>query len=42
MLLMKNSFRTDMVFAAIGVTAALSLLLFLFVGLLERLVVRWR
>jgi len=42
MLLMKNSFRTDMVFAAIGVTSALSLLLFLFVGLLERLVVRWR
>jgi len=42
MLLMKNSFRTDLVFAAIFVTAGLSLLLFLAVGLLERLLVRWR
>ncbi|HXG36438.1 MAG TPA: ABC transporter permease [Dehalococcoidia bacterium] len=41
-LLMKNSFRTDLVFAAIFVTALLSLLLFLLVNLLERLVVRWR
>jgi len=42
MLLTKNSFRTDLVFAAIFVTAGLSLLLFLAVGLLERLLVRWR
>lgn len=42
MLLMKNSFRTDLVFAAIFVTAGLSLLLFVAVGLLERLLVRWR
>ncbi len=42
MLLMKNSFRTDLVFAAIFVTAGLSLLLFLAAGLLERLLVRWR
>ncbi len=41
-LLMKNSFRTDLVFAAIFVIAALSLLLFAAVGALERAVVRWR
>lgn len=41
-LLMKNSFRTDMVFAAIFLIAVLSLLLFVLVGLIERLVVRWR
>ncbi len=40
--LMKNSFRTDLVFAAIFLIAALSLLLFALVGLVERLVVRWR
>jgi ABC-type nitrate/sulfonate/bicarbonate transport system permease component len=39
---MKNSFRTDLVFAAIFVTAGLSLLLILAVGVLERLLVRWR
>jgi ABC-type nitrate/sulfonate/bicarbonate transport system permease component len=38
----KNSFRTDLVFAAIFVIAALSLLLFALVGLIERLVVRWK
>lgn len=41
-LLMKNSFRTDLVFAGIFLIALLSLLLFLLVGLVERLVVRWR
>ena len=41
-LLMKNAFRTDMVFAAIFLIAILSLALFLLVGLIERLVVRWR
>ncbi len=39
---MRNSFRTDLVLAAIFVIAVLSLGLFLLVGLLERLVVRWR
>lgn len=41
-LLMKNSFRTDMVFAAIFLIALLSLGLFLLVGLIERAVVRWK
>jgi len=41
-LLMKNSFRTDLVFAAIFVIALLSLLLFALVGVVERLTVRWR
>ena len=41
-LLMKNAFRTDMVFAAIFLIALLSLLLFLLVGAVEKLVVRWR
>jgi ABC-type nitrate/sulfonate/bicarbonate transport system permease component len=41
-LLMKNSFRTDLVFAAVFLIAFLSLGLFLLVGLIERLVVRWR
>jgi ABC-type nitrate/sulfonate/bicarbonate transport system permease component len=41
-LLMKNSFRTDMVFAAVFLIALLSLALFLLVGVIERLVVRWR
>jgi len=41
-LLMRNSFRTDMVLAAIFLIAVLSLLLFVLVGLIERLVVRWR
>jgi len=41
-LLMQNSFRTDMVLAAIFLIAVLSLLLFVLVGLVERLVVRWR
>lgn len=41
-LLMKNSFRTDLVFAAIFLIALLSLLLFGLVALAERLVVRWR
>jgi ABC-type nitrate/sulfonate/bicarbonate transport system permease component len=41
-LLMRNSFRTDMVLAAIFLIAALSLLLFVLVGLIEKAVVRWR
>jgi len=41
-LLMKNSFRTDLVFAAIFVIAGLSLLLFAAVGALEKAIVRWR
>lgn len=41
-LLMKNSFRTDLVFAAVFLIAALSLLLFALAGLVERVVVRWR
>jgi ABC-type nitrate/sulfonate/bicarbonate transport system permease component len=41
-ILMRNSFRTDLVIAAIFVIAALSMALFLLVGLIERLVVRWR
>jgi ABC-type nitrate/sulfonate/bicarbonate transport system permease component len=41
-LLMKNSFRTDLVFAAVFLIALLSLLLFGLVGLTQRLVVRWR
>jgi ABC-type nitrate/sulfonate/bicarbonate transport system permease component len=41
-ILMKNSFRTDMVFAAVVVIALLSLGLFVLVGLIERLVVRWK
>jgi ABC-type nitrate/sulfonate/bicarbonate transport system permease component len=41
-LLMKNSFRTDMVFAAVFLIALLSLVLFVLVGVIERMVVRWR
>ena len=41
-LLMKNAFRTDLVFAAIFLIALLSLLLFAAVGVIERLVVRWK
>jgi len=41
-ILMKNSFRTDMVFAAVVVIAVLSLALFVLVGMLEKLVVRWK
>lgn len=41
-LLMKNAFRTDLVFAAVFLIAALSLLLFVLVGVIERLVVRWK
>ena len=41
-LLMKNSFRTDMVLAAILLIAVLSLGLFFLVSLVERAVVRWR
>jgi ABC-type nitrate/sulfonate/bicarbonate transport system permease component len=40
--LMRNSFRTDLVLAALFIIAALSLMLFLLVGLIERLVIRWR
>jgi len=41
-LLMKNSFRTDMVFAAIFLVSMLSLGLFALVTMIERLLVRWR
>lgn len=40
--LMRNSFRTDLVLAAIFVIAALSLALFLLAGVIERLVIRWK
>jgi len=42
MVLSKNLFRTDLVFAAILVTAALTLGLWLLVGLAERLIVPWQ
>ena len=41
-LLMRNSFRTDMVLAAIFLIAVLSLAMFVLVGLIEKAVVRWR
>jgi len=41
MQLSKNAFRTDLVFVAILITAALSVGLFLVVGLIERLVIPW-
>ena len=41
MQLSQNSFRTDLVFAAIVVTSALSLVLYALVGLLRRLVIPW-
>lgn len=41
-LLMKNSFRTDLVFAAVFLIALLSLGLFFLVTAVERLLVRWR
>ena len=39
--LSKNLFRTDLVFAAILVTAVLTLALWLLVGAIERLVIPW-
>jgi ABC-type nitrate/sulfonate/bicarbonate transport system permease component len=39
---MKNSFRTDMVLAAIFLISVLSLGLFVLVGLIEKAVVRWK
>jgi len=41
MQLSQNSFRTDLVFAAVVVTSALSLLLYALVALLRRLVIPW-
>ena len=41
MKLSQNSFRTDLVFAAILLTAIVSFVLYLAVGVLERLVVPW-
>jgi ABC-type nitrate/sulfonate/bicarbonate transport system permease component len=38
----QNAFRTDLVFGAIFITAALSVALFLLVGAVERVVVPWR
>ena len=40
--LMKNSFRTDLVFAAVFLVAGLSLTLFVLVGVIERAIIRWR
>jgi ABC-type nitrate/sulfonate/bicarbonate transport system permease component len=37
----QNAFRTDLVFAAIGITAMLSVAMFVLVGLVERLAVPW-
>lgn len=42
MLRATNAFRTDWVFASIGITAILSLLLFGVVLLVERILLRWR
>lgn len=42
MTISKNAFRTDLVFGAVFVTAALTLLLFGVVALLERLAMPWR
>ena len=41
MKLSQNSFRTDLVFGAILLTAIVSVALYLAVGVLERLVVPW-
>jgi len=41
-LLMRNSFRTDMVLAAIFLITVLTLAMFVLVGLIEKVVVRWR
>jgi ABC-type nitrate/sulfonate/bicarbonate transport system permease component len=41
MALQKNSFRTDLVFAAIGVTAVISVSLFLLTYLVQRLLIPW-
>jgi ABC-type nitrate/sulfonate/bicarbonate transport system permease component len=41
MKLSQTSFRTDLVFGAILLTAIVSILLYLAVGVLERLVVPW-
>jgi ABC-type nitrate/sulfonate/bicarbonate transport system permease component len=38
----KNAFRTDLVFGAVVITAALTLLLFGFVSLVERVALPWR
>ncbi len=37
----QNAFRTDLVFAAVLITAAVSISLFLLVGVIERLVIPW-
>lgn len=41
MQLSKNSYRTDLVFVAVGITALLSIGLFVAVGAVERLVIPW-
>ena len=41
MQLSQNSFRTDLVFAAMLLTAIISLLLYALVGVVERVVVPW-
>lgn len=42
MLLQKSAYRTDRVFAAIAIIVALSLIMFLIIALMERLLIRWR
>ena len=42
MMLQKSAYRTDRLFVAIMIIVALSLLLFLLIALLEKLLVRWR
>ncbi|MFB5762306.1 ABC transporter permease [Paenibacillus medicaginis] len=42
MLLQKSAYRTDRVFAAIAIIVALSLIMFLLIALMERLLIRWR
>lgn len=42
MLLQKSAYRTDLIFAAIGIIVALSLLMFVIIVLLEKWLVRWK
>lgn len=42
MLLQKSAYRTDLIFAAIGIIVALSLLMFVVILLLEKWLVRWK
>ncbi|KZE70123.1 nitrate ABC transporter permease [Paenibacillus jamilae] len=42
MLLQKSAYRTDLIFAAIGIIVTLSLLMFVIILLLEKWLVRWK